>query len=183
MLRLRRRRDSRVKRFDEGQAGPFEAGEDRFMAARPNAPAWSMDSMRSHMPCMAYSLSCRALASVVFPALDGPLSRITCPMFSHVALASPGRAAVFGTAGGEVRGRGSSGVIRLAGVAPVQMDIAGAHIPGGDAGIGVPGCCAYGVQRRVAAGALSMSDQWNSWSRKTSPRARTERPLTWLPPR
>ena len=30
---FRRRRDSRVKRFDEGQAGPFEAVEDRFMAA------------------------------------------------------------------------------------------------------------------------------------------------------
>lgn len=63
---------------------------------------------------------------------------------------------VFGTAGGEVRGRGSSGVIRLAGVAPVQMDIAGAHIPGGDAGIGVPGRCAYGVQRRVAAVQLNV---------------------------
>ena len=90
---FRRRRDSRVKRFDEGQAGPFEAGEDRFMASSVGTGRMSMDSMRLHMPCMAYSLSRRALASVVFPALDGPLSRITCPMFSHVALASPGRAA------------------------------------------------------------------------------------------
>lgn len=63
---------------------------------------------------------------------------------------------MFGTAGGEVRGRGSSGVIRLVGVASVQMDIAGAHIPGGDAGIGVLGCCAYGVQRRVVAVQLNV---------------------------
>ena len=78
-------------------------------------------------------------------------------------------------------GRGSSGVIRLAGVAPVQMDIAGAHIPGGDAGIGVPGRCAYVVQRRVAAVQLNVRPVEFVAAEDVAPRARTERSQAWLP--